>query len=199
MVSGATVRHHNPFESLDVFRNDGKLSKDFIEKWVVPYYLQFHGTINQASISSLTNILKEINIDIVKSLLGDFNWRTRLCGAFFAGAKNYHELQYIIGNHLLKSEVCFAGAGYCLALTSFNTTVSKEYLEKYLEYYLSRKDLWFDQADAYCALEYLDKNAVLKFSEKWDDFALNKPDWHLNRSRQYFSDKMEVLKILMTK
>jgi hypothetical protein len=41
----------------------------------------------------------EITIDVCLSLLGDFNWRTRLVGAYFAAIKGYHKLIDIIGNH----------------------------------------------------------------------------------------------------
>lgn len=38
-VAGATVRHRNPFENIEVPRNDDELSDEYIEKWVVPFYM----------------------------------------------------------------------------------------------------------------------------------------------------------------
>lgn len=93
----------------------------------------------------------------------------------------------------MKSEVCYAGAGYCLALACFATENSKEYLKKYLEYYLERKDLWFDQAAAFCALEYLDKKASNQLMNKWQDFIYDKPNWDLKRSREHFVKGLDAI------
>lgn len=34
--AGAAVRHRNPFENLEVPRNDAPLTKEFIDTWVIP-------------------------------------------------------------------------------------------------------------------------------------------------------------------
>ena len=36
-VSGATVRHKNPFEDIEVPRNEEEFTKEFVDKWVVPF------------------------------------------------------------------------------------------------------------------------------------------------------------------
>jgi len=124
---------------------------------------------------------KEITIDVVKNLLGDFNWRPRVTAAYFAAIKNYKELDDLIGRHLVKSEVTYAGFGYCLALAIFATDNSKDYLKRYLDYYLDRKELYFDQAHAFCALEYLDKDLAAEFIVKWNSFISDKPYWNLEK------------------
>jgi len=192
-VSGATVRHRNPFESIEVPRNEEELSEDFIEKWVNPFYMNSLSNAEEATIHEFADAANEITIDIVKKLLSDFDWRTRITGAFFAAINNYNEVQDIIGRHLLKSEVCYAGSGYCLALATFGSDDAKNYLAAYLDYYLDRKDLWFDQADAFCALEYLDKEKADKLLNKWNSFVSDKEYWSLEKSRKHFNSCMLTL------
>jgi Family of unknown function (DUF6000) len=192
-ISGATVRHRNPFEDLEVSRNAEELPQEFIEKWIIPFYMNNLSDPNETIIKLFADASTEINSELVTKLLGDFNWRSRITGAFFAAINNYKEMEDTIGRHLLKSEVCYAGSGYCLSLATFATEKSKEYLKSYLNYYLDRKDLWFDQAEAYCALEYLDKNSSNKFYEKWKSFVSDKPYWSLEKSRKHFDDCMLTL------
>lgn len=190
-VAGAMVRHRNPFESLEVPRNDKELDQGLIDQFVKPFYMPSMGIENDDQIMEFARVSKEINIDIVRTLLGDFNWRCRIVGAYFAAINKYQELENIIGNHLLKSEVCYAGAGYCLALTEFDSDNSKNYLKNYLEYYLEQKDLWFDQSEAFCALQILDRSASDQLIDKWKEFTSNKPDWNLEKSSQYFAKRLE--------
>ena len=90
-VAGATVRHRNPFENMEAPRNDDELSKEFIEKRVTSFYMTHLALAGETTIATFARAAKEINIDIVRTLLGDFNWRTRITGAYFA-AINYREL-----------------------------------------------------------------------------------------------------------
>ena len=112
---------------------------------------------------------------------------------YFAAINNYRELEDFIGKHLLKSEVCYAGSGYCLALATFATDKAKNYLITYLDYYLDRKDLWFVQAIAYCALDYLDKYAAARLTIKWNSFIADKENWDLEQNRSRFIDCMLTL------
>jgi hypothetical protein len=194
-VSGATVRHdnRNPFENLEVPRNGGELSYEFIDRWVAPFYMTSFSNADDTTILMFAEAASEINVDIVKSLLGDFNWRTRIAGAFFAAINNYKEVEDIIGKHLLKSELAYAGSGYCLALAAFTTEKAKDFLTTYLNYYLDRKDLWFNQADAFCALEHLDKDIANTLVGKWESFVADKEQWKLEISREHFSRCMLTL------
>ncbi|NOW95153.1 DUF6000 family protein [Mucilaginibacter sp. SG564] len=192
-VAGAMVRHHNPFEDLTGPRNEEEFSDDIIDQYVLPFYMTSIANLDQSKLQEFAMTSHTINTKIVALLLGDFNWRTRLCGAFFAAINNYVEFEEIIGNHLLKSEVCYAGDAYCLALAQFDTDSAKNYLITYLNYYLDRKDLWFDQDDAYCALTYLDKNAADAFNDKWQSFISDKPNWSLEKHQNHFNAQMATI------
>ena len=192
-ISGATVRHRNPFEHIEVPRNNEELSEEFVDKWVIPFYMTSLSDVDEVTIKSFANSAAEINIEIVTTLLGDFNWRMRITGAFFAAINGYRELEEVIGKHLLKSEVCYAGSGYCLALAVFHGDNSKKYLTEYLNYYLERKDLWFDQDIAFCALEYIDKSEADKLLNKLNSFVADKQHWSLEKSRNHFRDYMATI------
>jgi hypothetical protein len=174
-VAGATVVHTNPFEKLEIPYHVDNLSQDFINKWIVPFYMERLLDSDNYERKFL-EIKDNLSPEIVKQLLGYFDWRSRITGAYFSAIMDYNEFEDFIGAHLLKSEVCYAGEGYLIALSSFNTDNSIDYLKKYLDYYLTKPDLWFDQGDAMAALTWLDNknNTTLikdnNYMEKWTDF-----------------------------
>ncbi len=179
-IAGATVQHTPPFDDLNSFKNDIELTQEFIDKWVIPFYMNI-GHTDTEWINKLISIKKEISTDIIKKNLGDFDWRTRQTGAFFSAITNQTQFIDIIGTHLLKSEVCSAGKVYCQVFASFNLPKCVDYLNLYLDYYLTKPDLWFDQRDAMQAILYLDRinstNYFNKHIDNWTKFIKNKPYW----------------------
>jgi hypothetical protein len=190
--------HKSPFSELPILRNAEEMSGEFLEKWVYPFYMANFS--NSAFLENLKPIAHELSEEVVAHLLGDFNWRTRIVGAWFSAIKRYVEFEQVIGNLLLRSDVCYAGGGYCISLASFNTTASTDFLCKYLDYYLSRPDLCFDQGDAMGALAYIDTvnqtQNLERFIPSWEKFVSDKPNWDLTRSIESFARQMEeVLRI----
>ncbi len=179
-VAGATVRHTSPFDDLPTFRNDFELTQGFRDKWVAPFYMNI-GEFDDNWINKLISVKNEITNEIIQKNLGDFDWRTRQTGAFFAAITNQSEFIDIIGTYLLKSEVCYAGVTYCAVLASFNIKRCIEYLNLYLDYYLKKPKLWFDQKAAMEALLYLDRingtNHCGRHLDNWREFIKNKPHW----------------------
>ncbi len=171
--AGATVRHHSPFADLPTYENKTKLSAEFIRKWAVPFYMEIGKYGDNNWIEQIKQIKEEITVDICLSLLGDFNWRTRLVGAYFAAVKGYRQLIDIIGVNLLKSEVCCVGHIYTLTLTFFKTDKSVEFLNKYLDYYLTTPSLYFDQKTVMEAFLYLDK------TDNTETFKRHLKNWRL--------------------
>jgi hypothetical protein len=167
--AGATVRHVSPFDNLPTHRNDKELSPDFIKKWVVPYYMEIAKYGNSNWINQIKEIKPEITKEVCLNLLGDFNWRTRLVGSYLAAVKGYRELIDIIGTNLLKSEVCCVGHIYALTLAFFNDENCIGYLNKYLDYYLSKPALYFDQKFVMEAQLYLDKQNKTNYFESYID------------------------------
>jgi hypothetical protein len=188
--AGATVRHKSTFADLPSYKNNAELPKDFIDTWVAPFYMKI-GDSDNVWANQLIETKNKISKEVVVKLLGDFNWRTRQTGAFFAAIKNFTDLDDIIGTHFLKSEVCYAGKVYAYTFASFNTDKGIDYLDRYLTYYLSKPDLWFDQREALEALTYLDKinrsNVASKHTDNWIKFIANKPTW----DKEILTDRLE--------
>jgi hypothetical protein len=191
--AGATIRHRNPFEHLEVPRNESNPAKEFIRRWVAPFYMVSLANPETEEIKVLANAADQIDLTTTRQLLGYFDWRPKKVASLFAAINRYTELEDIIGTHLLKSEVCYAGYGYCIALAGFATEKSKDYLTRYLRYYLGRKDLGFEQAEAYCALERIDKQAVDTLQDQWQEFIAGSPDFTLDDHRQKLSGSLAAI------
>ena len=181
-VAGATVRHTSPFESLAVFKNNFDLDQEFINKFVNPFYMNIPVTDqDKKQIDELGKIKNEFTKDVVQKLLGDFNWRTRQTGAYFAAINEFKEFEDTIGTLLLTSEVTYAGTMYALVLANFNTNRGRDFLTTYLDYYLTKLDLFFDQKQVLTAVNYLDEingtSHSKDYTDKWDNFLTNKPLW----------------------
>ncbi|MFF0000035.1 DUF6000 family protein [Streptomyces avermitilis] len=62
------------------------------------------------------------------------------------------------GELLLASQICCAGLAYCVALANFGTPRDSELLVAYLDRYLRRPDLAYNQTVAMGALRFIDLN-----------------------------------------
>jgi len=194
-VAGATIVHESKFSELPVPNNEEHLSQEFVKKYVSPFYL---GRIDSDKFKNgYQEIEKDISSELILKLLGEFNWRPRKVGALFAAIKLECEFEDVIGKLLLRSDVCYAGHSYCLALSSFESDKAVEYLREYLNYYLLEVDLWFDQASAMAALEYLGHIKGIDYTssylETWEKFVENKQNWDLGGSIDSFSKEMEAI------
>lgn len=129
----------------------------------------------------------------------EYNWRPRLTGAFFAALRHLTPVEDHIGRLLVRSDLCYAGKLYCVALAEFNTPVGLEYLRRYLMYYLTRPDLDFDQDDAMGAIAWLDGQNGTRMYESflplWQTFVDAK-SWkpNLEKSVALFADEMRALR-----
>jgi hypothetical protein len=79
-------------------------------------------------------------------VLFEGGWRERKTAAWLVAVAHRSEFRELIGRLLLASEGPFAGAAYCVALAKFGSAADAELLSAYLDHYLSRPDLDYDQA-----------------------------------------------------
>jgi len=197
-VAGATVSHRSDFSDLEVRENSTPVTQEFIEKWVTPFYMQPPSESQFAQ--SYGEKRKEIDDSVIDDLLGEFNWRMRSVGALFAAIEDKKRCVEQIGKLLLRSDVCYAGKSYAVALASLDTDDCPEYLDRYLSYYLRKKDLWFDQAEVFAALMYLDEKREEHRHEahlqQWEKFIKNKQNWNLERTRDWISRDLEAIETL---
>ncbi|MFE7509943.1 DUF6000 family protein [Streptomyces sp. NPDC057540] len=99
------------------------------------------------------------------ALLG-YEWRSRLTAAWLIGVDRRASYRERIGALLLDSEVCCAGTGYCFALARLGTRADAEILVAYLDLYLARLDLEYDQAAALGALLRLDAELGTAYADR---------------------------------
>jgi len=123
-VAGATVRHASPFAEIEVPSHREPLPQPFVQKWVHPFYMPDPGRDRDRFIANLRPVYDEIDEALVVTLLSQFDWRPRITGAYFAAVKKFTSLEDHIGRLLLRSDVCYAGRGYCLALARFDTAAA---------------------------------------------------------------------------
>ena len=162
-------------------------------EWVLPFYMSDPG--NKDFIKAFEPVAQNVSEALVRQLLSVRNWRPRIVGGYFAAIFRMESMMGLLEPLLLRSEVTFAGRGYCLALASINTAECPQILSRYLDHYLARPDLWFDQSDALAALTYLDVRNGTTLAEAygpaWQAFVANKPFWDLNRSKKRFAASLQ--------
>jgi hypothetical protein len=201
-AAGATVIHRSPFASLVVTTDHTSPPRQFIERWIQPFYMRALSAPADLE-GPLRGVVGEIDESLVRRLLAYVDWRPRVVGGFFAAIRGCAGTTDEIGRLLLRSDVCYAGAMYCVALARFNTPAAVKYLRDYLEYYLQQPDLWFDQQVALAALRFLDeKNHTADakvFLPRWQEFVANKPNWDLGRASERFVLWMSTIDDLATK
>ncbi|MEU3517142.1 DUF6000 family protein [Streptomyces sp. NPDC006654] len=91
----------------------------------------------------------------LEALLG-YEWRSRTTAAWLIGVGRRATFRERLGDLLLASEVCYSGGAYCFALARLGTHADAEILAAYLDRYLPRTDLRYDQPAALGALLHLD-------------------------------------------
>ncbi len=195
--AGATVGNSSPFAELESPSSDESFEPAELRHWVFPSPGAIYGLEKS---DEYFELCRTVSPKIILALFREFNWRDRITAACYSAALGLNEFEAVIGNLLLKSEVCFAGRGYCVALASFNSKDSIAYLEKYLEYYLTQKDKCFEQGVAMGALAYLDRvngtDLVSTKLELWDDFVKDKENWNLEDNISDFEEQMKSVKKL---
>jgi len=197
-IHGATVVHTSPFSTIEVPTADDILSLEECDKFVSPFYRVSFRSADSQFIDSLKAIYQEIKPETVEKLLTEYDWRPRLTGAFFIALKRFNFFEDHIGRLLLRSDLCFAGKLYCVALAEFNSPNGLDYIKKYLKHYLTRPELDYDQGDAIGAIAYLDvkngTNFLKSFQPLWDNYAKSK-SWKPNLERDVvqFAAEMQAL------
>ncbi|MFK8002693.1 MAG: DUF6000 family protein [Polyangiales bacterium] len=177
----------SPFAKLEVPFVDEALSVETHKTWVWPFYLKRPHT-NEFR-EALHAQFDEIDEALVVRLLSSRNWRPRIVGGYLAAAANLVGLEEHLGRLFLRSDACYAGRGYCQAITRFNTPASVSVLRQYLDYYLEKHEYYFEQGEAMAALTHLDaENGTAlsrEYDERWARYVEGK-GWELPRIVERF-------------
>ncbi len=170
------------------------LTADLIRTWIEPFCLAITRERLEAALAVRWN---QIQPALVWRLLCERSWRARVAGAYLAGLRQFEQFAHPIGGHLLRSEIPYAGRSYCLALARFATPVTAAILCRYLDYYLDRSDLIFDQCAAIGAIAYLDRvrgtTLLDQYRTGWDRYAESKEGISLDVTLEQFADQVRVL------
>ena len=192
-LRGAIINNISIFDKLIAYSNKVEISPEFIEQWCIPFIYNLNNN-EQDWIAQMRNCKHQINDEIILTNLGDFNWRTRSCGAYFAAIKNATHLTDIIGTHLLQSKVCYAGVQYAKTLASFNTSKAISYLNQYLEHYLLELDFVFDQVEVMTTLQYLDEINHTNYTAIHQKSWINYREYNYQKTLMTY-EKMKVDRI----
>lgn len=125
-------------------------------------YLKLGGPIARMTEPERTKFTRELGEaagDITPrelTILLEGGWRERKTAAWLIAVAGRTEFRERLGDMLLASEVCFAGTAYCVAFATFATPADADLLAAYLDRYLRRPDLYYDQPAAIGALLHLD-------------------------------------------
>ena len=159
--------------------------------WFQPFYMAIlHGNYAASAVKgederarfdqSVRDALPVLPSSWVGRLI-DSTWRESMTGSWFAGVRGFSEYRDRIGGLLLASSTCFAGQAHTLAMARFADTASAEYLERYLDIYLPRRDCEYDQDWVMPALLWLDEARGESRAERflvpgglWEQFTADK-------------------------
>ena len=175
-TAGRTVAHRSPFEDLDV-PNLHEHPTHLMDRWIRPFYLT---APEDAAFGERYRAMRaEATSALAGELLSYFDWRPKAVGAYVVGIERYEGQRELVGRLLLRSDVCCGGRALCLALARLGGAESARVLSSYLDHYLTRPDLVFDQADALAALTSLDAREQTShargYEERWSRYAANTP------------------------
>ncbi|MFF3990639.1 DUF6000 family protein [Streptomyces sp. NPDC001797] len=146
-------------------RDDAELLA-LVRRYVTPErrYLKLSGSLLRMQSPEYDRFMRDLCKDaglitpneIAKLLEG--GWRERRTAAWLVAVSRRTEYREGLGQLLLTSEVCCVGLAYSVALASFGTARDADLLAAYLDRYLCRPDLAYDQAIVMGALQFIDLN-----------------------------------------
>lgn len=136
----------------------------FLRDWVLPLLRAVH---TDAGTPAVVEGARRATDGVVRGLLGMRQWRSRVVGAHVVAVAGLGAYEQTLANLLLRSDYCIAGRHYALALASFGTPVAVGALEEYLDYYLRRLDLRYDQVEVMAALRWLDRSTGADRASRW--------------------------------
>ncbi|MFI7359987.1 DUF6000 family protein [Streptomyces avidinii] len=139
--------------------------QELVRRFVRPdrRYLRLGGGLHRLSAVERSTFVRDLAraaCEITPTELGilfEGGWRERKTAAWLVAVAHRTEFRDLIGRLLLASGGPYAGAAYCVALARFGTAADAELLSAYLDHYLSRPDLDYDQPIVLGTLLYLDE------------------------------------------
>jgi hypothetical protein len=192
-VAGRGAAHPWPPGELDVPVRVDSLSGAFIARWVAPFYLADPAALTPGEAAAWCDAARSADDEVIDTLLQDANWRPRVVGAWWVALRDSQSFEPRLGRLLLRSDVCFAGRAYAVALASLATPGAADWLERYLRHYLALPALHYDQAEAMAALQHLDAARAAGLRPAWDAFAATRSQDPLPHALQHVAAQLAAL------
>jgi hypothetical protein len=120
-------------------------------------YTSFKGQERDEFIAAAREHLGRVTQKDVDEALDNPGWRERLVAGWTIAVKKWEQYVPRLGALLCRSERVFAGQGYCFALARIASEESAAHLCAYLDQYLARPDLVYNQDWVLGALLWTDK------------------------------------------
>lgn len=135
-----------------------------VRRYVTPgrRYLKLSGSLLRMESPEYDRFTRDLREDAGRitpeeiATLLEGSWRERRTAAWLVAVSRRTEFRERLGELLLSSEVCCVGLAYSVALASFGTARDADLLAAYLDRYLCRPDLGYDQAVVMGALQFID-------------------------------------------
>ncbi|MFJ5017079.1 DUF6000 family protein [Streptomyces griseoluteus] len=146
-------------------RDDAELLA-LVRRYVTPgrRYLKLGGSLLHMPSPASDRFMRDLREDaglitpseIAKLLEG--SWRERRTAAWLVAVSRRTEFREDLGRLLLASEICCVGLAYSVTLAGFGTARDADLLAAYLDRYLRRPDLGYDQTVVMGALQFIELN-----------------------------------------
>lgn len=180
---------------------------NFTTTWVAPFYIYvLHGNYyyllkgdEQASFNeNVRRALSDLDDEIIQQLLSG-GWREQITGSWFCGLKGWSQYANKIGKKLVASQMAYAGQGHCFALACFANDESVEFFTEYLNIYLRKTDLHYDQGWVMPALMWVDEQNNINHASKylksgglWEKYIADKDSdaWSIDYRKEHFWNLM---------
>lgn len=192
-VAGRGASHPWPPGELDVPVAINSLSGAFLGRWVDPFYLNDPARLDATQAAAWCGAARVCDDAVLEALLAEADWRPRVVGAWFVALRGADHFEPRLGRLLLRSDVCFAGRAYAVALASLATPDAGDWLERYLRHYLAHPQLDYDQAEAMAALMQLDPARGAALVPAWESFVAGRRDTSLARATPLVRARLEAL------
>ncbi|WP_205021601.1 DUF6000 family protein [Streptomyces sp. HB132] len=146
-------------------QDDAELSA-LIRRYVTPErrYLKLGGSMLRMQGPECDRFMRVLREDagLITSgeiaILLEGGWRERRTAAWLVAVSHRTEFRERLGELLLASEFCCVGPAYSVSLAGFGTARDADLLAAYLDRYLRRPDLAYDQTAVMGALRFIDLN-----------------------------------------
>jgi hypothetical protein len=164
-------------------------------RYVASFYLKvLHGNLVTLPASErdelsagMQLVAGDVTLDDAEALWPG-GWREGLMASWWAGLWRWPQLIVAVEPLLIPSRSTYEGQGHCFGLSRVASRGSQSVLMRYLDEYLSRRDLYYDQAWAMAALELvcgeLGEAVPSEYQVGWSRWSEGKPhDLEAHRSR----------------